>query len=157
VVYPGLDPSVHRVDDPNEITRVKAKYNINSEFLVYIGTVQPRKNLQRLIDAFLQLPTPSLQSPISNLQLVIAGKPGWYSDQLHHQADDRVRFVGYVDAADKNALLSGANAFVFPLYEGFGLSCPRSDGVRVPVLQQHFIAARGGGRSGTVGEAVGSG
>ncbi len=127
VAYPGLDPSIEHVDDPAEITRIKAKYHIDGDYLLYLGTIQPRKNLQRLIAAFASC----------NLQpaLVLAGKPGWYSDQLLRQADDRVKFIGYVDAADKNALLSGATAFVFPsLYEGFGFPVLEAMVCGLPVL-----------------------
>jgi glycosyltransferase involved in cell wall biosynthesis len=130
VAYPGLDSSIKRVDDPNEIARVKAKYHIDGDYLLYLGTIQPRKNLQRLIAAFFQLPRET-----SNLQLLIAGKPGWYSEQLLQHASDRVKFIGYVDAADKNALLSGARAFVFPsLYEGFGFPVLEALACGVPVL-----------------------
>ena len=128
VAYPGLDPSIKRVADPTEIARIKAKYRIDSDYLLYLGTIQPRKNLQRLIEAFRQLPTASSQ-------LLLAGKPGWYSDELLQQAEDRVRFIGYVAAADKNALLSGATAFVFPsLYEGFGFPVLEAMACGVPVL-----------------------
>ena len=62
VAYPGLDPSVKRVDDPNEIARVKAKYHIDGDYLLYLGTIQPRKNLaatDRRRSANCQLPTAS--------------------------------------------------------------------------------------------------
>ncbi len=135
VAYPGLDPAVRRTDDPVEIARVKAKYHLNGAYLLYLGTIQPRKNLARLIQAFLQPPTSNLQSPISNLQLVLAGKRGWYADELLRPADERVKFIGYVDAADKNALLTGATAFVFPsLYEGFGFPILEAMKCGVPVL-----------------------
>jgi glycosyltransferase involved in cell wall biosynthesis len=128
VAYPGLDPSITRVEDPAEIAHVKAKYHIDGDYLLYLGTIQPRKNLQRLIQAFSQLPT-------ANSQLLLAGKPGWYSDQLIQQANDHVKFIGYVDAKDKSALLSGATAFVFPsLYEGFGFPVLEALTCGVPVL-----------------------
>jgi glycosyltransferase involved in cell wall biosynthesis len=128
VAYPGLDPAIRRVEDPAEIARVKAKYHIDGVYLLYLGTIQPRKNLQRLIGAFSQL-----QAAIG--QLLLAGKPGWYSDQLLQQASDHVHFIGYVEAADKNALLSGATAFVFPsLYEGFGFPVLEALTCGVPVL-----------------------
>jgi glycosyltransferase involved in cell wall biosynthesis len=128
VAYPGLDPAIKRVTDPSEIARVRANYNVEGDYLLYLGTIQPRKNLQRLIEAFYQLPT-------ANCQLLLAGKPGWYSEQLLQHANDRVKFIGYVDAADKNALLSGATAFVFPsLYEGFGFPVLEALACGVPVL-----------------------
>jgi glycosyltransferase involved in cell wall biosynthesis len=107
---------------------VKVKYHLDGDYLLYLGTIQPRKNLSRLIEAFSQLPT-------ADCQLLLAGKRGWYTDELLKQANDRVKFIGYVDAADKNALLSGATAFVFPsLYEGFGFPVLEAMTCGVPVL-----------------------
>lgn len=127
VAYPGLDPGVRRVDDPREIARIKAKYHINGDYLLYLGTIQPRKNLSRLIEAFARA--------ACSLPLVLAGKRGWYSEQLMKEANDRVMFIGYVEAQDKSALLSGAKAFVFPsLYEGFGFPVLEAMACGTPVL-----------------------
>jgi len=135
VAYPGLEPSIQRVDDPIEIDRVKAKYNIAGDYLLYLGTLHPRKNLARLIEAY-------TSSPLAP-RLVLAGKTGWYADPLFKQVADRslsarVLFPGYIDEADKSALLSGATAFVFPsLYEGFGFPILEAMLCGVPVLCSH--------------------
>jgi glycosyltransferase involved in cell wall biosynthesis len=132
VAYPGLDPSIQRVEDRAEIDRVKAKYKITGDYLLYLGTLQPRKNLSRLITAFATLP----HAPC----LVLAGKPGWYAQPLFDQVRDHhpstsILFPGYIEAADKSALLSGATAFVFPsLYEGFGFPVLEAMQCGVPVL-----------------------
>ena len=119
VAYPGYDETLAPVRDPAAIEAVKARYGINGDYFLYLGTLQPRKNLARLVAAFASLqlvPT-----------LVLAGKRGWLYDALFTQArrlglEGRVLFPGYVPEKDKAALLSGALAFVFPsLYEGFGL------------------------------------
>jgi glycosyltransferase involved in cell wall biosynthesis len=125
VAYPGHDETLSPVRDRDTIDAVKAKYAIAGSYFLYLGTLQPRKNLARLIDAFAAL--------ASDTVLALAGKPGWLYDDLFEQVRRRglqghVRFLGYVPAEDKAALLSGALAFVFPsLYEGFGL----------PVLEAH--------------------
>lgn len=129
-----------RPAEPHAIEAVRQRYGLGQPYLLYIGTVQPRKNLERLIDAFatLEAATPHASSP--DLQLVIAGKRGWLTDAIERRAaslglDDRVRFVGYVPDDDVPPLLSGARAFVFPsLYEGFGMPVLEAMACGTPVL-----------------------
>lgn len=137
VIYLGRDETLTRVNNPEKIAAAKAKYGINGNYLLYLGTLQPRKNLGRLIDAF-HLAVAS--RPNEALKLVIAGRQGWLYADIFAQVQrlgltDRVIFPGYVAEADKAALLSGALAYVFPsLYEGFGLPVLEAMACGVPVL-----------------------
>lgn len=135
VVYPGLDPALAPVRDEAAITAVLRKYQITRPYFLFLSTLQPRKNLIRLIRAF----------TAANLshQLILAGKPGWLSqpilDEIHNSqfALHNSQFVlpGYIPDADKAPLLSGATAFLYPsLYEGFGFPLLEAQACGVPVL-----------------------
>lgn len=136
VVYLGRDESLTRVADPLIIERTKAKYGVDGDYLLHLGTLHPRKNLVRLIEAF-QLAGPQLPPA---LKLVIAGQKGWLYDEIFARVQSlgltgRILFPGYVDDADKPALLSGALAYIFPsLYEGFGLPVLEAMTCQTPVL-----------------------
>lgn len=138
VVYLGRDETLTRVTDKRLINQVKRRYQINGDYLLYLGTLHPRKNLVRLVEAFQS----ALQTlpPSKALNLVIAGKKGWLYDKIFATVQtlglaDRVIFTGFVADADKPALLSGALAYVFPsLYEGFGLPVLEAMSCGVPVL-----------------------
>jgi glycosyltransferase involved in cell wall biosynthesis len=131
VAYPGVDRTLGPVRDPAAIRAAKARHGIRGDYFLYLGTLQPRKNLRRLVDAFAAFV--GRDSRVRTPLLVLAGKRGWLYDELFEQVrrqglEGRVSFPGYVAEEDKAALLSGALAFTFPsLHEGFGL----------PVLEAH--------------------
>ncbi|MEA3341286.1 MAG: glycosyltransferase family 1 protein, partial [Chloroflexota bacterium] len=137
VAYPGYDETLAPVRDPAAIEAVKARYAISGDYFLYLGTLQPRKNLPRLVEAFAKFAIRNSQFAI---QLVLAGKRGWLYDDLFTQVrrlglEGRVLFPGYVSEEEKAALLSGALAFVFPsLYEGFGLPVLEAQTCGCPVV-----------------------
>ena len=109
-------------------------------YLLYVGTLQPRKNLMRLIEAFAQ----GVRHP--DTQLVIAGRAGWLNEPLAATAQrcgvaDRVHLIGFVPDDDLPALLASARAFVFPsLYEGFGMPVLEAMASGVPVITSNTSA-----------------
>ncbi len=108
---------------------------IAQPYVLFVGTVQPRKNLQRLIRAFAQVVSAGLPH-----RLVIAGRMGWLTEPIRAEVAtlglvDRVHFAGYVPDDDLPALYRGADAFAFPsLYEGFGMPVLEALSYHVPVV-----------------------
>ena len=142
VVYPGRDEDLAPVTDPAALSAIRARYGLAGRYLLHVGTLQPRKNLIRLLHAFASLLASDAKPPTPDLQLVITGKKGWLYDHLLAEihklglaAEGRVVLTGYVSDADLPALLSGALAFVFPsLYEGFGLPVIEAMSCGTPVV-----------------------
>ena len=124
VVPNAVDHAIYRPDYTQEqIQKVLKRYHIQREYFLYLGTIEPRKNLERLIGAYGQLCREKTGIP----QLVLAGKKGWLCGDIYEKArrlnlGDNILFTGYVNQEDSPVLMCGAEAFVFPsLYEGFGM------------------------------------
>jgi glycosyltransferase involved in cell wall biosynthesis len=115
--------------------RVRQTYGLPDRYLLYVGTIEPRKNLERLLDAWAPLYQADDCPP-----LVIVGRRGWLSDGFFAALEaspvqDGVMLTGYVPDADLPALYSAATAFVFPsLYEGFGLPPLEAMACGTPVI-----------------------
>jgi exopolysaccharide biosynthesis WecB/TagA/CpsF family protein len=136
VVPLGVDHATFRpITDPNHLAAARERYSTGERFLLYIGTLQPRKNLPRLVRAFA-----SIARDFPDVTLVLAGGQGWLNDDLQEEIETlglsgRVRRPGYVEEADLPALLSAAEALVFPsLFEGFGLPVLEAMACGTPVL-----------------------
>lgn len=105
---------------PSDLSRFAEKFKLRKPYLLYVGTIEPRKNLVRLLKAFANL---KQEQKIPH-QLVLAGGKGWANEEIYQAASaaEDVVFTGYLSEGKKNALYENAEAFVFPsLYEGFGI------------------------------------
>ena len=113
------------VQDVRELQRVRHNYGIDGDYILSVGSIQPRKNLARLIMAYASLRGNGSADKLP--KLVLAGKCAWLYDETLRTLDDTglrdtVVLTGYVPDADLPALYSGAVCFVYPSYfEGFGL------------------------------------
>ena len=135
VVHHGHAPWFRRIDDAAQVDAVRGRHGLDRPYFLFIGTLQPRKNLERLLAAFDHLAA-SHPEPV----LALVGAMGWQSERLERalaaiRARDRVRLLGYVDDADVPPLLSGSLGLAFPsLYEGFGLPALEAMACGTPVL-----------------------
>jgi glycosyltransferase involved in cell wall biosynthesis len=123
VVYGGVDARFRPVEDRGALERVRRKYGLHFPFVLYVGTIEPRKNLGRLLRAFTVLRS---RKGIAH-RLVVAGGLGWLYQGVLRELDElaaehEVVFLGRIIDEDLPALYSLSDVFVFPsLYEGFGL------------------------------------
>jgi glycosyltransferase involved in cell wall biosynthesis len=121
---------------------VRKRLGIDDEFILFVGTIEPRKNLLTLLRAFDRI----LKTTNQKTQLVIAGGEGWLRNDLHRflrEADfgDRLRMTGYLDDEDLRALYSSCTLFVYPsLYEGFGLPPLEAMACGAPVIASRIPA-----------------
>jgi glycosyltransferase involved in cell wall biosynthesis len=133
VVHMGVDHGRFNPRPGREIACVKRECGIKGPYLLFVSTVQPRKNVKRLVEAFETLDEP-------HLELVIAGKPGWLSEPIEKRIQEsrlarRIHRLGRVSDADLPALYSGAAAYVFPsLFEGFGMGVVEAMASGAPVV-----------------------
>lgn len=123
VVYPGVDERFGPFSDEGELERVRGKYGLHFPFILYVGTIEPRKNLGRLLRAYVML----RQERKIPHRLVIGGGLGWLYDDVLRDIDElaaqnEVVFLGRVPDDDLPGLYRLTDLFVFPsLYEGFGI------------------------------------
>jgi glycosyltransferase involved in cell wall biosynthesis len=136
VTYPGIKQGLMIKDKGLIMNEFKNKYGIKKDYVLFVGTVQPRKNISRLIEAF---------SKIKNdTELVIVGKKGWlYEDSLQapkkYKIEDRVKFLESVTDEDLPAFYKNALCFVLPsLYEGFGLPVLEAMKYGCPVITSNI-------------------
>ncbi len=128
VAYPGVAaPYI------GDVAQVRQKYGLPERYFLFIGTLQPRKNIQRIVQAFARWQ--ASHGDDTATALVLAGGQGWLYDPAWVQGVPNVLLPGYIDEADKGALMAGALALVFPtLYEGFGFPVIEAMHCGTPVI-----------------------
>jgi glycosyltransferase involved in cell wall biosynthesis len=118
------------------IAALRARYALHRPYALYVGTIQPRKNLARLISAYETL----CRRGDADFDLVLAGSAGWLSQEILAQARQsdyakHIHLTGYVEDADLPALMAGASLLAYAsLYEGFGLPILEAQSLGVPVM-----------------------
>ena len=122
--------------DADALARTRGKFGIEGDYFIHLGTLEPRKNLPRLIEAYARIREGHADLP----RLVLAGRAGWMFEAVFETIrrlglEDAVIHTGYVGREEAVLLLRGAFACVYPsLYEGFGLPVLEAMASRVPVL-----------------------
>lgn len=128
---------------PAEVERFRAKAGLPARFLLSVGTLEPRKNLTTLLQAYARV-----RDQLAGIPLVLVGGKGWGYDVLFEQIkslglEDRVRLTGFVAPEDLPFYYAAATAFVYPsLYEGFGLPPLEAMGVGTPVITSNAGSLR---------------
>lgn len=143
VAHPGIGATFVAQED-DAIRRVRERHGLRGPFFLFLGVIEPRKNVAGLIAAFSRV--------TADADLVIAGGKGWLCDDVFRAAvrspkKDRIKFLGYVDEVEKPALYAAASAFVYPsFYEGFGIPPLEAMAVGTPVIAS---------RTSSLGEVIG--
>lgn len=134
VIYEAAAPPA--IVPPDVVESVRSRHNLLRPYALYVGTIQPRKNVSRLLQAYAWL----YRNTAIGWDIVFAGAPGWLSARILDEAAalgmaEHIHFLGYVPEAELPALLKGAHFFCFPsLFEGFGLPVLEAQSYGVPVL-----------------------
>ncbi len=136
VVYEAAHPMYRPLDDAQVRQSVKAKFGLDNDFILFVSTIEPRKNVPTLLTAYKQL-VDNYRAPVS---LALGGEKGWLSDEVFALVDklglqERVRFLGHVSPEDLLGLYNAAQVLVHPaFYEGFGLTPLEAMACGTPVI-----------------------
>jgi glycosyltransferase involved in cell wall biosynthesis len=137
VIYPGIEPrQFNRNVSIDEQRMVRNTYGLPGDFILFLNTIEPRKNLAGVVKAFEKIKSPA--------SLVIAGRLGWkYKKDFRlinkSKKSAKIRYVGYVEEQHKPALIKMAKTLVYPsFYEGFGFQPLEAMAVGTPVVASHL-------------------
>jgi glycosyltransferase involved in cell wall biosynthesis len=136
VIYPGIAPDFQPIRNVEQLAAFRAAHGLPDRYLLYLGTLEPRKNLVGLVEAYALLREQHDDVPT----LVIAGAKGWYYEELFERVQalnlqNGITFAGYVAREEQPLWYSGAEAFVYPsLYEGFGMPVAEALACGIPTV-----------------------
>lgn len=136
VIYEGVSPNFRPIQENEMRDRVRAKYKLPERFLLFFSTIEPRKNLITLLEAYAQLRKNTPDAP----PLVVMGRKGWlYEDTLKRIPElglaPHVILTDWVESEDVPVVINLAEVFVFPsLYEGFGLTPLEAMACGTPII-----------------------
>lgn len=134
VTHMGYNKSIFKPQTKSKIDQAKSKYKVVGDYIIFVGTLQPRKNISKLLEAHAKI------GKKNNLSLVIVGKKGWMYDEIFNKVknlklEKSVIFTDFVPDADLPQLISGATAYVLPsLFEGFGIPVIEAQACGTPVV-----------------------
>ena len=140
VIHEAAQPGFQPIADQEALQRARRRYGISKPFFYHVGNIEPRKNLVRLLKAFLSL----RHRFKGQVQMVISGQEGWLTRRLHGDIGrldlgQDVIFTGYLPQEDLPLLMNAALAFVFPsLYEGFGLPALEAMSCGTPLITSNL-------------------
>lgn len=133
-IYLAASEKFKRIENKSELKSIKSKYNLPDKFILFVGSIEPRKNLTGLIKAFQKIKT-----KIEH-KLVIVGGKGWLNSEIYkmikkEKLQDDIIFTGYVSEEDLVAIYNLADLFVYPsFYEGFGIPVLEAMSCGCPVI-----------------------
>jgi len=136
VIYEAASPVFRRLNDGDLVQRVRGRFGIRGDFVLFVSTIEPRKNVPNLLRAFRQL----LDDYNADVELVLAGEKGWLYEEVFDltrrlNLQNRVLFLGRVSTKELVWLYNTARALVAPsIYEGFGLTPLEAMACGTPVL-----------------------
>jgi glycosyltransferase involved in cell wall biosynthesis len=132
----AADPVFRPIYDTEKLEAISQKYRLPENFMLALGTIEPRKNMPRLIEAFANY----VNKTDTDLFLVMVGKQDWGYDKVveiikKRQIAERIKFTGYIDEDDMPGIYNLAKFFSYPsLYEGFGLPVLEAMACARPVI-----------------------
>lgn len=137
----GVDPSFQPIEDTVQLSQIAEKYGLPDHFILYVGTIEPRKNLPLLIKAYRQLVAQGTE-----YKLVLAGNYGWMYEEVLTLIEDLdlselIYLPGYVSQSELPLVYNLAELFVYPtIYEGFGLPVLEAMACGVPVITSRIAS-----------------